>query len=143
PTGKDPLVLADKTFREWNAYRILMVGAPVSVSRNGKVVVNHANLENLYDRKTPVPANGPIELQTHGGEIRWRNIFIHEIGVDEANRLLESHGNTGFQSVFNGRNFEGWAGPVSEYEVNDRAICCQKGKGGTIYTKEEFEDFVA
>ena len=141
--GKDPLVLADKPFGEWNAFRILMVGSRVSVWLNGKRVVDHANLENFYDRKTPVPAQGPIELQTHGGEIRWRNIFIHEIGADEANRLLESHDNGGFQSVFNGRNFDGWAGPVSEYEVNDNAICCQKGKGGTIYTKDEFADFVA
>jgi hypothetical protein len=141
--GKDPLVLADKPFGEWNAFRILMVGSRVSVWLNGKRVVAHANLENYYDRKTPVPAKGPIELQTHGGEIRWRNIFIHEIGADEANRLLESHANAGFQSVFNGRNFDGWVGPVSEYEVKDDAICCQKGKGGTIYTKDEFADFVA
>jgi len=141
--GKDPLVLADKPFGEWNAFRIQMVGARVSVWLNGKLVVDHANLENFYDGKTPVPAKGPIELQTHGGEIRWRNIFIHEIGAPEANRLLASHAIVGFQSVFNGRNFDGWAGPVSEYEVSDSAICCQKGKGGTIYTKDEFADFVA
>jgi hypothetical protein len=141
--GKDPLVLADKPFGEWNAFRILMIGSRVSVWLNGKLVVDHANLENYYDRKKPVPAKGPIELQTHGGEIRWRNIFIHEIGADEASRLLGSHANTGFKSVFNGTNFEGWAGPVSEYELNASAICCQKGKGGTIYTKEEYADFVA
>src|SRR5213083_1933699 len=117
--GKDPLVLADKPFGEWNAFRILMVGSRVSVWLNGKQVVDHANLENNYDRKTPVPAKGPIELQTHGGEIRWRNIFIHEIGAQEANRLLESHASAGFQPVFNGMSFDGWAGPVSEYEVND------------------------
>jgi len=115
----------------------------VSVWLNGKRVVDHANLENFYDRKTPLPARGPIELQTHGGEIRWRNIFIHEIAADEANRLLASHADPGFQSMFNGRNFDGWSGPVGEYEVSDSAICCQKGKGGTIYTKEEFADFMA
>jgi hypothetical protein len=26
-----------------------------------------------------VPEKGPIQLQTHGGEIRWRNIFIREL----------------------------------------------------------------
>ncbi|MHB8522498.1 MAG: 3-keto-disaccharide hydrolase [Limisphaerales bacterium] len=141
--GKDPLVLADKPFGEWNSFRIVMVGARVSVWLNGKLVVDHALLENYYDRKTPVPAKGPIELQTHGGEIRWRNIFIREIAPDEANRILESHGNDGFQAVFNGRDFEGWAGPVNEYEAKDGAICCQPGKGGTIYTKEEYADFMA
>jgi hypothetical protein len=141
--GKDPRVLADKPFGQWNSFRILMVGSRVSVWLNGQQVVDHANLENYYDRKTPVPAKGPIELQTHGGEIRWRNIFLREIGAEEANRLLVTHANTGFQSVFNGKNFDGWAGPVSEYEVIEGAMCCQKGKGGTVYTKEEFADFVA
>ena len=46
-------------------------------------------MENYYDRKQPVPARGPIQLQTHGGEIRWRNVFIREIGADEARRILE------------------------------------------------------
>ncbi|HYT60502.1 MAG TPA: DUF1080 domain-containing protein [Haliangiales bacterium] len=141
--GKDPLVLADKPFGEWNAFRIIMVGSRVTVWLNGKRVVDHANLENNYDWKTPIPAKGPIELQTHGGEIRWRNIFLREIGPSEAQQILGSHGAAGFQSVFNGKNFDGWAGPVNEYEVRDGAICCQKGKGGTIYTKDEFGDFVA
>jgi hypothetical protein len=141
--GKDPLVLADKPFGEWNAFRILMVGARVSVWLNSKLVVDHALLENYYDRNMPIPAKGPIELQTHGGEIRWRNIFIREIGGDEANRILASHGQDGFQRVFNGQNFDGWAGPVGEYEVKDGAICCQRGKGGTIYAKEEYADFSA
>ena len=141
--GKDPLVLADKPFGEWNKFRILMVGSRVTVWLNDKLVVDHAKMENYYDRKTPIPAKGPIELQTHGGEIRWRNIFIREIKADEANKLLDSKGRGGFQSVFNGKSFDGWAGPVGEYEVKDGAICCQKGKGGTIYTKDEFADFVA
>src|SRR2546430_9266185 len=141
--GKDPLVLADRPFGEWNKFRIRMVGARVTVWLNDTLVVDHSNLENYYDRKTPVPAKGPIELQTHGGEIRWRNVFIREIGADEANKVLASHGNEGFHSVFNTKNFDGWAGPVNEYEVKDGAICCQKGKGGTIYTKDEFADFVA
>src|ERR1051325_7582518 len=120
--GKDPLVLADKPFGQWNKFRILMVGSRVSVWLNGKLVVDHAILENYYDRKTPVPPKGPIQLQTHGGEIRWRNIFIREIGAEEANRILESHGNQGFQSVFNGQDFTGWAGPVDNYEVVGGAI---------------------
>jgi hypothetical protein len=27
-------------------------------------------------------------LQTHGGEIRWRNLFVREIAADEAKQLL-------------------------------------------------------
>lgn len=141
--GKDPLVLADKPFGEWNSFRILMVGSRVSVWLNNKLVVDHAILENYYDRKTPVPAKGPIELQTHGGEIRWRNIFIREIGAEEANRILASHGQSGFQKVFNGQDFTGWSGPVKEYEIKNGAICCQAGKGGTIFTEKQYTDFSA
>jgi hypothetical protein len=77
--GKDPLVLADKPFGEWNHVRIVMVGSRVSVWLNDKLVVDQAVMENYFDRKQPVPARGPIQLQTHGGEIRWRNIFIREL----------------------------------------------------------------
>ena len=48
----------------------------------------------------------------------------------------------GFVSVFNGKDFTGWAGPVDNYEVKDGSIVCKAGKGGTIYTKEEYKDFV-
>ena len=141
--GKDPLVLADKPFGEWNAVRVLMVGARVSVWLNQKLVVDHALLENYYDRKTPVPPKGPIQLQTHGGEIRWRNLFVREIGSDEADKILASHSNEGFQSIFNGRDFTSWAGPTNEYEVVNGAIQCRPQKGGTIYTTEEYTDFMA
>jgi Domain of Unknown Function (DUF1080) len=142
--GKDPLVLADKPFGQWNKFHILMVGSRVSVWLNEKLVVDHALLENFYDRKTAIPAKGPIELQTHGGEIRWRNVFIREIGSDEANKILASHGeDPGFQSVFNGTDFTGWAGPIDNYQVVDGAIQCKPHNGGTIYTKAEYGDFVA
>lgn len=141
--GKDPLVLADQPFGEWNKLRIVMVGSRVSVWLNDKMTVDHAIMENYYDRKTPIPRLGPIELQTHGGEIRWRNIFLREIGAAEANRILTSKGGEGFQAVWNGKDFEGWAGPVDQYEIRDGAIVCQPGKGGTIYAKDELTDFVA
>ncbi|MEO7600362.1 MAG: DUF1080 domain-containing protein [Opitutus sp.] len=142
--GKDPLVKADKAFGEWNHFRIVMVGARVSVWLNEKLVVDHALLENYYDRAMPIPAHGPIQLQTHDGEIRWRNVFVREIGSAEANRLLASHGeSSAFKAVFNGKDFAGWSGPTENYEVVDRAIVCRPKKGGTIFTKEQFSDFVA
>src|SRR5690606_8422302 len=85
--GKDPSVLADKPFGQWNKFRIIMIGSRVSVWLNGKQVVDNAIMENYYDRSVPVPARGPIELQTHGGEIRWRNSYIREIGSKEANKF--------------------------------------------------------
>ena len=100
-------------------------------------------MENYFDRKRPLFPKGPIQLQTHGGEISWRNIFVREIGSDEANKILrESASSKGFKSVFNGKNLDGWAGAVSEYEVVDGAIQCQKGKGGNLYTEKKYKDFV-
>jgi hypothetical protein len=139
--GKDPLVLADKPFGEWNHLRILQVGSRTTIYLNDKLVVNNAIMENYWDRTKPLFPRGPIQLQTHGGEIRWRNIFLREIPPEEANRLLRGR-DEGFQPVFNGRDFNGWAGPVQNYEVRDGAIVCKEHKGGTIYTEEEYSDFV-
>jgi hypothetical protein len=48
----------------------------------------------------------------------------------------------GFESVFNGRDFTGWAGPIENYEVKDGAIVCKPHEGGTIYTQQEYSNFV-
>ncbi len=141
--GKDPLVRADKPFGQWNHFRVVMVGSRVWVWLNGKQTVDGAIMENYYDRKLPVPPKGPIQLQTHGGEIRWRNLFIREIGSDEADKLLRGKDPVGFKRVFNGKDFEGWAGPLDNYQVKDGAITCRPSKGGTIYTKEQYANFVA
>jgi hypothetical protein len=119
-----------------------MAGSRVWVWLNGKQTVNGAVLENYYNRKLPVPPKGPIQLQTHGGEIRWRNLFLREIGSDEANRRLRTTDPKGFKSVFNGKDFTGWAGPLDCCQVTNAAIVWQPKKGGTIYTQQEFTNFV-
>jgi hypothetical protein len=86
--GRDPLVLADKPFGEWNQFRIRQIGARTWVWLNEKLVVDGAVMENYWDRSKPLPARGPLMLQTHGGEIRWRNLFVHEIGAEEAKAIL-------------------------------------------------------
>jgi hypothetical protein len=141
--GRDPIVLADKPFGQWNQFRIVQVGERTTVYLNDKLVVDHARLENYWDRKLPLRKKGPIQLQTHGGEVRWRNLFVREVPPAEANRILRKHGSGGFKDVFNGKDFTGWAGPVANYEVKDGAIVCRPKKGGNIYTVEQFDDFVA
>lgn len=87
-TGRDPAELADRPFGEWNQFRIRQVGDRTWVWLNDKLVVDGVPLENYNDRSQPIPARGPIHLQTHGGEIRWRNIYVHEINADEATQIL-------------------------------------------------------
>lgn len=77
--GKDPLAHADKPFGKWNKLLVRMVGENVTIWLNGKLVVDEARLENYYDRSISVPARGPIQLQTHGGEIRWRKVLITDL----------------------------------------------------------------
>ncbi len=118
--GKDPLVLADKPFGEWNQFRIRQVGARTTVHLNGKLVVDNAIMENYWNRSRPLYPQGPIQLQTHGGEIRWRNIFVREIPPEEANQILHERDHEGFTSLFNGKDLTGWQGAVDNYEVTRR-----------------------
>lgn len=140
--GKDPLVKADKPFGEWNKFRILQIGDRTTVWLNDKLVVDDAVMENFWDRKKRLMNEGPIILQTHGGEIRWRNIAVREISTEEANEWLRNKSGEGFQSIFNGNNLDGWTGARDNYEVKEGAIICKKGKGGVLYTNEEYSNFV-
>ena len=78
---------------------VIQIGARTTVYLNGKLVVDHALLENVWNRKLPLFKKGPIQLQTHGGEIRWRNIFVREIPAAEANEILGKHAKDGFKPV--------------------------------------------
>ena len=144
--GKDPLVHADRPFGEWNSVRIVMIGERVTVHLNERLVVDHARLENYFNREAPLPRTGPIQLQTHGGEIRWRNVFIREIGAAEANATLEAKVAERFADgrtrLFNGRDLTGWTGATDHYEVVDGAIRCKAGRGGVLYTEDVYDDFV-
>ncbi|MEX0820448.1 MAG: DUF1080 domain-containing protein, partial [Pirellulaceae bacterium] len=143
--GQLPLVLADKKFGEWNKFHIIQLGSRTTVYLNDKLVVDNAIMENYWDktRQSPLPARGPIHLQTHGGEIRWRHIFVREVPIDEANeRLRGDDEEAGFSSIFNGSDLTGWKGAVGNYEVRDGAIVCKEGHGGNLFTEEEYDDFV-
>ncbi|MCE9552990.1 MAG: DUF1080 domain-containing protein [Planctomycetes bacterium] len=74
--GRFPLVKADRPIGEWNTMAIRMVGPKVTVHLNDKLVVDNAVLDNFWDRKSPMFPTGPIQLQTHGSEMRFRNVFI-------------------------------------------------------------------
>jgi hypothetical protein len=140
--GKDPLEFADKPFGEWNSFRIRQIGARTSVWLNDKMVVDNASMENYFDRSSPLFAKGPISLQTHGGEIRWRNIYIREIPADEANTILAERESDGFESKFNGTDLTGWSGATNNYEVVEGAIRCKAGHGGILHTADDYANFV-
>ena len=80
--GKWPLVKADNPVGKWNTFRIKMIGSKVWVWLNDKLTVDGQIMDNYFARPDygrPVAAKGPIELQTHNSEMRFRNIFVREI----------------------------------------------------------------
>lgn len=89
--GRDPISLVDRPFGQWNEFKIRQIGSRTWVTLNGRLVVEGAVMENYADRSQPIPAKGPIMLQTHGGEIRWRNIYVREIGEKEAEKFLAAN----------------------------------------------------
>jgi hypothetical protein len=154
-TGKFPHKRMDKPFGEWNTLRIKMIGEQVTVWLNGEMVVDAAPLDNFFARQRkapeplpagfmpdPVPARGPIQLQTHGSEIRWRNVFLREIPADEADRELASRDAEGFVELVNGRDLANWRGAVDAYEIHAGAIRCKPGKTGDLLSADEYEDCV-
>ena len=166
--GKFPTKRMDKPFGEWNSFLIKMIGERVTVTFNGEVVVNNAPMENYFanakagykafgkqpakgeakpEEKKPNgfmvdPAfpRGPIQLQTHGSEIRWRNVYVREIGAEESNKILAARNAEGFVEQINGKDLSNWQGAVDSYEVVDGAVRCKNGKGGDLLTKDEFEN---
>ena len=65
-----------------------MAGTRVWVTLNGKEVVAGQVLDNYFDRAQPVLPTGSIELQTHGSEVRFRNVYVRELPEAEAKALL-------------------------------------------------------
>ena len=131
----------DRAFGAWNQLQITMVGEIVWVSLNGHVAVDGVRMENYWDRKRPLPKTGPLQLQTHGGEIRFRNLTVREISPHEADGLLASREAGAYVSAFDGATFAGWQGATDNYEIVDGVIRCKKGKGGTLFTQDQFADF--
>ncbi len=80
-TKNTPLVLADKTPGEWNTFLIRMVGDKVSIWLNDKLVVDRTELENYWDKegREPLPRADQIELQHHGSELYFKNLYLREL----------------------------------------------------------------
>ena len=75
----DPVKLADKPIGEWNRFRIIMVGDRVHVFLNNELVVNNTILENYWERDKPIYPTGQIELQNHGNNLWFKNIYVREL----------------------------------------------------------------
>lgn len=140
-----PPQVADKPFGEWNRLEIRNLGERVWVRLNGVLTVDGVVMENFWNRKLPLPASGPLQLQTHGGEIRFRELWVRPLSSSTANEalrgLLRSHQAGQFVPSFDGRSFAGWQGDTDSYQIEDGAIRCKAGKGGNLFTEMTYRDF--
>ena len=48
----------------------------------------------------------------------------------------------GFVSLFNGKDLTGWVGATNGYTAEEENLVCIKEKGGNLYTKDEYSDFI-
>jgi len=116
-----PLKVADNPVGDWNTFRIVMVGEKVSVWLNGELVVDNVTLENYWDRNIPIFLKGAIELQAHGTDLAFRDIYVREIKEMELNLTPEEKAE-GFVTLFNGRNLDNLVGNKESYVAEDGMI---------------------
>jgi hypothetical protein len=138
-----PLVLADNAIGDWNTFRIRMEGDRVTVYLNGVLVVDNVVMENYWDRKLPISAKDAIELQAHGTDLAFRNIFVKELNLDNV-RLSAEEEAEGFKLLFNGKNLDNWQGNKVDYTAIDGEIVVspKEGAHGNIYTEKEYSNFI-
>ncbi len=137
-----PLVFADNPVGEWNTFRILMIADKVTVYLNGTKVVDNVTMENYWDRARPIFPRGAIELQAHGTDLAFRDIYVRELG-GPAPTLPDQEKADGFVPLFNGRNLDGWVGNLAGYRVEDGVMTFDPNAGdrSNLYTAKEYSDF--
>ena len=138
-----PLLVTDNPIGDWNTFRIKMIGEKVTVWLNGQLVVDNVTMENYWDRKIPIFPKGAIELQAHGNELAFRDIYVREINDSDFN-LTPEEKTQGFSALFNGRNLDNWIGNKESYVAEDGMIVVKpnSGSGGNLFTEKQYEDFI-
>lgn len=138
-----PLMVADNAIGDWNTFRIRMIGEKVTVWLNGQLVVDNVTMENYWDRSIPIFPKGAIELQAHGNELAFRDIYVREISDSDFNLTPEEKAQ-GFAELFNGRNLDNWIGNKESYVAEDGMIIVKpnSGSGGNLFTEKQYQDFI-
>jgi len=138
-----PLKVADNPVGDWNTFRIVMIGEKVSVWLNGELVADNITMENYWDRKIPIFPKEAIELQAHGTDLAFRDIYVREINEKEYN-LTAYEKAEGFVALFNGRSLDNWVGNKTSYVAEDAMIVVKPadGSGGNLFTEKEYADFI-
>jgi hypothetical protein len=138
-----PFQVVDNPIDEWNTFRIKMIGDRVTVYLNGILVTDNTVLENYWDRSKAIFTKEAIELQAHGEDLGFRNIYVREI--NSTNELLtDIEKKEGFKSLLTGKELDHWIGNKTDYliEGNELLVRPKQGGHGNLYTAQEYSDFV-
>ncbi len=138
-----PLEVADNPINDWNTFRIKMIGERVTVYLNGVLVTDNVALENYWDRKLPIFTKEAIELQAHGEDLGFRNVYVREIESGDV-LLSDEEKKAGFKSLFNGKDLDHFIGNKTDYLVENNEIFVNPKQGGhgNLYTADEYSDFI-
>lgn len=128
-----PLVCADKPIGDWNTFHIKMIGERVTVYLNNKLVVNNVVMENYWNREIPIFPSGQLELQHHGSDLWFTNVYLREVLPGD-----------GWRPLFNGKDLTGWeqvGGKEQTWGAENGVLYTSGGEGGWLSTTEQFADF--
>jgi hypothetical protein len=107
--------------------RIRMQGDRVTVVLNDRIVVDAEPLANYFAKGEPLPARGPIQIQTHGAPMHVQNVFIRELGT------LDGSG-PGWRDLV-ADDFENVNGEPDTWTWKGNAVRCTGRPIGVIRTK--------
>ncbi|MDB4809843.1 DUF1080 domain-containing protein [bacterium] len=123
---------------QWNSYHVKAVGARIMVWLNGKLISDLVDEDKLQSHP-----KGFIGLQVHGigagsgpYEVRWRNLQLRDLSE--------------YQSLFNGKNLEGWTTQGNWSVQADGSLLIQPREGemgwqrydAYIWSNKKYKDFI-
>lgn len=138
PAGWERCLPSEKRAKpspEWNHYRVTCKDGTLALEVNGKEVSGASQIS---------PREGFICLEAEGSEVHFRNLKIAEL---PASGTLSEDARAdlalGFRPLLNGRDLTGWkdaAANSEHWKMSDWRLVYD-GKGGDLWTEEEFTDF--
>jgi hypothetical protein len=158
PLGGDTLQFSEqgrKIFNQgdWNKVRIEAIGNSLKTTLNGTPC---ASIEDSLTK------SGFIGLQVHsigkdknkeGTQVRWRNLRIQEVAMQDANTLSSEEKSAGWSLLWDGKTNDGWRSvrgpdfPTGGWEIKDGVLIINETGGaesasaGDIITKAKYSNF--
>lgn len=148
---------------DWNSFRIEAIGNSIRTWINGVQATNLV-VGTTAEGFIALQVHGiGKDAEKLGKQVRWRNIRIKTAGLEKerradggeieefnyvANTLTDAQKAAGWKLLWDGKTGQGWRGVRSEgfpetgWEIQDGVLSVlSSGRGGDIYTLQEFRDF--